>query len=214
MLRLHYHPLSPYCRKALVAVYHRGDEVAHELVDIFGDAIHSPAFRALSPFGKMPFLESPDGVIYESTSIIEYLESRGPRLLIPLDPTEARLARHLDRIGDLYIINAQKTLWWCPNGGEAPDARDLALKAWDVLTQQLADGRHYLLGDWFTLADIGAAIGSDYLMRVGMNPPSALLPWLQRCFAVEAMHRALNEALPFANSIIEERKQRTQRARR
>jgi glutathione S-transferase len=46
----------------------------------------SEAYLARSPFGKMPVLETDDdGVIFESTSIVEYLEVRRGRRLIPED---------------------------------------------------------------------------------------------------------------------------------
>ena len=109
-MRLHYHPLSPYSRKVTIAVAMRKDPIELVQIQLGGGALKKPEFLAMSPFGKMPVLETPDGPIYESTSIIELLEEAGPRVLLP-DATK-RLARHWDRIADHYLLPPYATLFW------------------------------------------------------------------------------------------------------
>jgi glutathione S-transferase len=82
-MRLHHHPLSPYSRKVVIAIQHRGDAIELAQLTLGGGALKKPEYLAMSPFGKMPTLETPEGPLFESTSIIELLEDRGPRKLLP-----------------------------------------------------------------------------------------------------------------------------------
>lgn len=101
-MRLHYHPLSPHSRKVVIAIQHRGDPIELTQIQLGSGALKRPEYLAMSPFGKMPTLETPDGPLFESTSIIELLEDRGPRKLLP--QAAQREARHWDRISDHYLL--------------------------------------------------------------------------------------------------------------
>ncbi len=120
-MRLHHHPLSPYSRKVTIAVAMRKDPIELVEIQLGGGALKKPEFLAMSPFGKMPVLETPDGTIFESTSIIELLEENGPRVLLP-DGLE-RLARHWDRISDHYLLPPYATLFWEAGTPKAEEAR-------------------------------------------------------------------------------------------
>lgn len=191
-MRLHYHPVSPYSRKVRVAMLHRGEAADARVVDVRTGELGSAAFLALSPFGKMPVLETDDGPLFESSTILEWLEHRGPRALLPRGAEG--LARHWDRIGDLYLIDAQTEIWFRPE--TAADARRNAHTAWRLLDEHLADGREFVCGRHFTLGDLGPAIATDYLERLGEAVPERIYAWKERCFAIPAMAEALEEALP------------------
>jgi len=197
MLRLHFHPMSPYSRKAWVALLHRGDAFEPVQLKLGTGALQRPEFLAISPFGKMPVLETGDAeAIIESTSIVEWLESRGPRVLIPDDREAAFAARHFDRIGDLYLMAPMATLWWEPRSDGAKETASVAATAWQLFERRL-EHRPFVAGAAFTLGDLGAAIATDYLERLGVTPPEAIAAWKTRCFEVPAMSRALAESLPF-----------------
>ncbi len=202
-MKLHYHPVSPYSRKALVAVLHRGDPVELNLIDIRQGGLRTPAFLALNPFGKMPVLETPDGPVFESTSIIEYLEERGPKSLLPAG--SERLARHFDRLGDMYLLDPQTELFFRPDTPAAQKAPETVAKAWNLLETALGDGRAFLCGATFSLGDLGAAIGTDYLVRLGLQPPQRVAAWHERCFAVPAMAQGHQEAEPMLQAMLARR---------
>src|SRR5215510_13681270 len=105
-LTLHFHPLSSFCHKVLIALYENGTPFTPKLVD-FGDAEQRAAFYALWPVGKFPVLQDSahDRMVPESSIIIEYLDQHypGKTRLIPEDPEEARVARFGDRFYDLHI---------------------------------------------------------------------------------------------------------------
>lgn len=202
-MKLHYHPISPYSRKVRAALLYRGEAHECRLLDVRAGDLASPAFRAISPFGKMPVLETIDGPLYESTSIIEWLEAKGPRRLLPRGAE--RVARHWDRVGDLYLADPMSTIWFDPSQTEAK--RPTVYTAWGLFAAQLVS-RDFVCGRHFTLGDLSAAIATDYLERLGEDPPPAVRAWRERCFAIPAMADALAEALPRLDPILAARKAR------
>lgn len=198
MDRLHYHPLSPYSRKAYVAGLLREEPFERVVIKLGEDALSHPDFLAISPFGKMPVLETAQGPVLESTSIIELWEERSTNRLLPFGGE--RVARHFDRLGDLYLIAPVAALWWEGESPAAMAAAATAYKAWALFANQLSDGRRFVVGDAFSLGDIGAAIATDYFTRLGVTPPDEILKWCQRCFEVPAMRQGLQEAMPFVEA--------------
>src|ERR1043166_7311824 len=111
-LTLHFHPLSSFCHKVLIALYENGTPFTPQLVD-FSDAAQRAAFRALWPVGKFPVLrdDARGETVPESSIIIEYLEQHypGKTRLIPADGTRALATRAADRFYDLHIhLHMQK----------------------------------------------------------------------------------------------------------
>jgi glutathione S-transferase len=209
-VRLHYHPTSPYSRKASVAVRLRGDAgepVALQLVDVTAGEHRTDAFLALSPFGKMPVLEVPgEAPIFESTSIIEHLEARGPAKLIPDDRELARQARHWDRVGDLYLLEPQSTLFFDPDAEAQQRARTTAARALALLDQRLADGRPFVCGDAFTLGDLAPAIGAAQLDWLGVVLPDGVAAWMERCHDLDAMRTEREAARPLTEALLARRR--------
>jgi glutathione S-transferase len=196
-MRLHYHPLSPYSRKVVIAIQHRGDAIEMTQIQLGSGALKRPEYLAMSPFGKMPTLETPEGPLFESTSIIELLEDQGPRKLLP--EARQREARHWDRISDHYLLPPYATLFWEAGTAQADAARQTVKTAYEVLGARL-ETSPFLAGDTFTLGDIGAAIAVDGLAHEGVSVPNRLRAWLDRCHAIEAMRASREAAMPFIES--------------
>ncbi len=105
-LTLHYHPLSSYCHKLLIALDHLAIEVDKRLLNL-GDPDERAAFLKLWPTGKMPLLVDHGRPIPETSIIIEHLQrhhARPGRSLIPHDPDQALQVRLWDRLFDLYVM--------------------------------------------------------------------------------------------------------------
>jgi glutathione S-transferase len=198
-MRLHYHPLSPYSRKASTAIAMRKDDIALRVIELGKGELESAAFREISPFGKMPVLETRAGPIIESTSIIEYLEEMGPRLLLPQNVE--RIARHFDRLGDLYLIAPVAALWWEPESEQGKAAESVARTCWPLFENALRT-HPFVTGGSFTMGDLAGAIGTDYFMRLGVTPSDAVRAWRDRCFAIPEMRASLESALPFVESTL------------
>jgi glutathione S-transferase len=105
-LTLHFHPLSSFCWKALIALYENDTPFAANQVDL-GNPAEREALLKLSPIGRFPVLEDTARreVVPESTIIIEYLDRHypGPTRFIPADAEAALQTRLRDRFLDLYL---------------------------------------------------------------------------------------------------------------
>ena len=168
-LILHYHPLSSFCWKVLVALYENGTPFAPNSVDL-GDPDERAALLKLWPIGKFPVLrdEARNETVPESTIIIDYLDRHYPgrTAFIPEDAELARRTRLRDRFFDLYVhLPMQKIVGdrlrladrKDPHGVE--EARTQLRRSYDMIEQQMAQGQAYgpwATGEAFTLADCAA----------------------------------------------------------
>ncbi len=197
-MRLHYHPLSSYSRKTAIGVGLRGDPVELHVLDVFAGDLKREAFLAMSPFGKMPALETDEGAVCESTSIIEYLEARGPRRLIPVGQ-ETR-ARHFDRLGDLYLLDPVGRFFWDKSDEVRAKAVTTTGTAWALWERELADGRPFLCGDEITLADLSAAVAAHYARTEDLPLPDAIARYHERLEAHPVLAASSAAAAPFVEA--------------
>lgn len=197
-MRLHHHPLSSYSRKTTIGVGLRGDDIELVEIDAIGGGLRTEAFLALNPFGKMPVLETDDGAVYESTSILEYLEARGPQRLIPA--AQAHRARHFDRLGDHYLLEPIGAFFW----NKSPEVREKTVttmaRAWAVWARELADGRAFVCGDEITLGDLSAAVAADYALTEGIGLPEPITPYYDRLFANPVLSASHDAAMFFVEA--------------
>lgn len=102
MIKLYGTPLSPFVRKAMLALEYKGLEYENEQT-FPGD--QSPEFRAISPLGKIPVLEH-DGFTIPDTSVIcRYLDRISPaKSLYPDDPQEEARACWLEEYADSRLV--------------------------------------------------------------------------------------------------------------
>lgn len=194
-MKLHYHPLSSYSRKTANGIGLRGDPVELVAIDAMGGELRSPAFLAMNPFGKMPVLETPEGAVFESTSILEYLEARGPRVLLPAG--QERQARHWDRLGDLYLLDAIGKFFWNKSEKVREETFATMATAWGLWEAALADGRPFLLGDTITLADLSAAVAADYAETEDVPVSPAIAAYRERLYAHPVLAASREAARPF-----------------
>jgi glutathione S-transferase len=198
-MRLHYHPLSSYSQKVVIGIALRGDAVERRELDPFKGDLRTTEYLAMNPFAKMPVLETDDdGPIFESTSILEYLEERGPRRLLPVG--QERRARHLDRLGDLYLLNPIGEFFWKKTDEVQAKATTTMAKGWGVWERELADGRPFLCGAEITLPDLGAAVASHFAVTEGITPPDAILRYRDRLLANPAVAAAEAASDPFVEA--------------
>src|SRR5437764_10767260 len=93
LLTLHFHPLSSFCHKALIALYENDTPFTPKLVNLQNEDERNALFK-LWPVGKFPVLQDSarDCMIPESSIIIEYLDQHYPGQT-KFIPAEADLAR-------------------------------------------------------------------------------------------------------------------------
>ena len=103
-MKLYSGDLSPYSAKVRMQIYAKGiEDIPLERPASFP----TPAWREVSPIGRIPVLElAPGDVIAESEVISEYLEEvyPAPRLL-GATPRESAAIRTISRLADIYLLN-------------------------------------------------------------------------------------------------------------
>ena len=159
--------------------------------------------------GKFPVLrdEGRGVTVPESSLIVEYLDRAhpGPPPLVPEDPDAAMRVHLWDRFLDHYVETPlQKVVidHFRPEGARDPhgveEAKGLLRRAWDVLDAELADGRSWLAGETFSLADCGAG---PALFYANIIEPFGGRPHVEAYYAslVErpSFARAVDEARPY-----------------
>jgi glutathione S-transferase len=175
----------------------KGIDIAKQTVDLRGGENRQEAHLKRNPHGQMPTLELDDGsYLSEITAICEYLEEKQPEPpLIGATPEERAECRMWTRRVDLNICEPLANGYRfgeglkffakrIPVAAEAsPGLKKIAANRLQWLEAQMADGRDYLCGKRFTLADILLYCFIDFGGVVGqpLDPANAhIAAWFAR----------------------------------
>lgn len=201
---------TPNGVKASIMLEETGLAYEPHLVDISQGETHTPEFLSLNPNGKIPAIIDPDGpggqplALFESGAILLYLADKTGRF-IPSDAAGRwetiqwvffQMASIGPMFGQLGFFNKFA-------GKDIDDPRPLqryvdeSRRLLGVLDARL-DGRSWLMGDEYTIADI-ATLGwvnnliTFYEARelVGYDGFAHVDTWLQRGLARPAVQRGL-----------------------
>ncbi|HEX6016014.1 MAG TPA: glutathione transferase GstA [Geminicoccaceae bacterium] len=156
-MKLYYAPgacsLSPH-----IVLREAGLDFHLERVDLASQKTETGAdYRAINPKGYVPALQLDDGqVLTEGAAIVQYLADRKPEAgLVPPAGTleRARVQEHLNFVAS-ELHKAFSPLFSPATSTEAKDAaRAKVRQRLDDVERMLADGRPFLVGDRFTVAD-------------------------------------------------------------
>ena len=169
--------LSPFVRKTLAFVSEKGLEVDVEPV---GLRSQDPAFRAASPFGKIPGFRDGDFTISDSTAIITYLEAKHPEPpLIPSDPASRARTIWYEEFADTMLVAAGGKIFFnrivSPRFLGAPGDETLVAQGQAELAPLIAyletviPAGGFLVGERLTLADIAVASPFVNLSHCGIE---------------------------------------------
>lgn len=188
MIRLHYHPRSTYARRVRIALVEKQIDHQLVLVDMAAREHRQPSSRALNPYARVPVLEEDGFVLYESTAILDYLESCYPQPpLVPGDKRGRALVSMHMKLCDLEMAPATSRIifpkrflpperW---DGTEMAACRDRVLEHLEILEQQLHE-RAYLVADTYTLADVCYTPFVHFLPLMEIGPPPTVAAWCER----------------------------------
>lgn len=161
-----YNGLSPNGARVSIFLAEKGLEIDTQHLDIMNGDTRTADFLEINPLGQVPALELESGaIITESVAICRYLESTAPRpTLFGASPeAQARIEMWNRRI-ELNLFNVLGDV----GRHELPFFRDTVeqnaayaaaqRRAFDTrlrwLDRELEDGRDFLTGDAFSIADI------------------------------------------------------------
>jgi glutathione S-transferase len=187
-IKLHYHPLSTYSRRVMMAL--REKQIAYEavVVDMVARKHRQQPYLSLNPYGRVPTIEEDGLVLYESTAILNYLEvSRPQPALVPADLRQRALVDMHMKLCDLQFTRYAATIifpkrflpkerW---NMAAIAEAKAEIEKHLAVVEQQLA-GKSFLVAQQFTLAEICYAPFLEFLPLMEITPPPGIAAWSER----------------------------------
>jgi len=202
---------TPNGVKAAIMLEEIGLPYEPHLVNIMQNETKTPEFLSLNPNGKIPAIIDPDGpggkplALFESGAILMYLADKTGKL-IPADAAGRYHAMQwvFFQVGAVGPFFGQVGFFYKFAGKDIEDKRPLqrfvdeSKRLLGVLEAQL-DGREWIMGDHYTIADIsmigwvrglvdfygaGEIVGFDQLKHV----PA----WLKRCLDRPAVQRGLN----------------------
>jgi len=190
MLKLYDYPDCPFCQKVRVVLAEKDLEYEKVFVDLRRQEQKTPEFLRMNPYGKVPVLVDEDAVIYDSTVINEYLEDEYPLpRLMPEDSQNRAQVRLLEDYCDNSFIPPTTLLLAQLRKPEAErdaqrveQAREELRRCLFYLRDKL-EGREFLVGSEFSIADASFAPRMIVLGRLGFEFEPALAPvqaWLDR----------------------------------
>ena len=203
-----YQSIGPNPRVVLMFLEEKGAVIDRAFVDIMKGENRQPDFVAKNPFGQVPLLEMDDGgYLSESTAICGYIEEKFPTpALIGSTAEERAMTNMLIRRLDYDVVGPMTTAFRGSEGlpmfkdrlrclPEAADglkacARD-GLAAFDALLE----GKTWLAGDRFTLADILLYCLTEFGKQVGQPLPEGLAnlaAWSDRVAARPSAAASMN----------------------
>jgi glutathione S-transferase len=211
-LTLHFHPLSSFCWKALIALYENNTPFAPNVVDL-GNAAERAALLKLWPIGKFPVLrdDARDRTVPESSIIIEYLDRHYPgrTRFIPAEPDLVWQTRLRDRFYDLYLhLPMQKIIGdrlraegkKDPHGVE--EAREQLRTSYRMIEVQMSAGTR-AMGEAFGLADCAAMPALFYgnMVEPFGDAHKNVTAYFERLKARPSVARVLKEAEPYFSMV-------------
>ena len=182
-----YTGMGPNPRTVRIFMAEKGIEIPLEQVDLLAGENRRPPYTDKNPAGQLPCLELDDGsFLSEITAICEYLEEIQPEPpLIGTTPEERAQTRMWTRRIDLNILEPLANGFRFGEGlgifkdrihvipQAADDLKQIAREKLEWLNGMI-EGREFIVGDRFTLADVllfgflefGATVGQPLDARL------------------------------------------------
>ena len=157
---------TPNGVKVSIALEELGLPYEAHAVDITKNETWGPEFLSLNPNGKIPSIIDPNGPggqpigLFESGAILTYLAEKTGKLL-PTDPAlrYETLQWTFFQVGHIGPMFGQFGYFFAHGGKDIEDKRPLAryrdeAKRLLALLEQRLQGRQWIMGDEYTIADI------------------------------------------------------------
>ncbi|MEH6709745.1 MAG: glutathione S-transferase N-terminal domain-containing protein [Paraglaciecola polaris] len=205
MLKLYGFDVSNYFNMIKLALAYKGLDYQVEVVY----PNQEPEFLTKSPMGKVPALETEDGMIVETNIIMEYLDVKYPdKPLYPADPFAQARVKELVKFIELYLeLPARRCHQEAFFGSKVSDEtrKDVKRALFRGMTglNRLASFSPYVAGEEFSAADIMFLYSVDLASSVAKKLFEIDL--LEGSNGAKALMAKLNE-LPEVQKIAADRK--------
>ncbi|TIM29549.1 MAG: glutathione S-transferase family protein [Mesorhizobium sp.] len=187
--------IGPNSYRVRIFMAEKGIDVPRVDVDLTKGEHKSPQFLELNSLGQIPVLVLDDGtVITESIAICRYLEALHPTpALFGSDAVSQGKVEMWNRRAEIEIFGTigSIALHSDPMFAErlvqfpafAETQREAVPAKWAWLDREIADGRPFIAGDQYSVADITAAVAAWLGAFFGADIPDSLVNvhhWLDR----------------------------------
>ncbi len=176
---------APNPRRVRIFLAEKGIDLAETPVDMMARAHKSEAFLGMNPAGQLPVLELDDGrTLAESVSICRYLEAlhTAPPLFGHDAYSVAEIDMWIRRVE--FLVTSPVGMFWRhahpftaalieQHKAFGESNRENSRRAMQWLDRQF-DGRSYVAGAAFSMADICALTTVDFARFVGLDPLEGL----------------------------------------
>lgn len=183
-----YNPISPLAAGAKVELLLKFTDLQVEFVRIPKEQWKSPEYLAKHPLGKIPTLETPEGCIYESNSILRYFARKVGKFYGETPAETASIDQWLEFANTQLQPNlarvAYPTLGYLPTTKEAYEAgrKDL-LEVLKVIDNYLKD-HEYLGSKSVSIADFAYSSALRFLFKAVLDEKARTgLPNLTKWYA-------------------------------
>lgn len=196
---------APNPRRVRLFLAEKGVAVPEVRVPLRKRAHKSPEHLARNPLGQVPTLELDDGTfLSETVSICRYLESLHPEppLFGRAALEQAQVDQWIRRV-ELQLMTPVAMFWRHAHPLTAPlltqftdfgeSNRETVRRVLSWFDGQLGDGRTWLAGETYTMADIVLLTTVDFATWIGLETPAAagaLRDWRERAAGRPALARA------------------------
>jgi len=166
-----YNSAAPNPWRVRAYLMEKGASVSLEDVNIQDGGTRTPEFLKINSLGGLPVLELDDGrFLTESIAICRYLDCQfeGPALF-GVDPYDQGLVEMWNRRMEFEIIGTVANIakhsfgYFADKIEQMPEfvenQRRMLVKKWNWLDEELKDGRPFIAGNNFSIADITGMMG-------------------------------------------------------
>ncbi len=205
-----FNSLGPNPRIVRMFAAEKGIELETEEVDLMGGANRQEAFLAKNPSGQLPTLVLGNGAcLSEVTAICEYLEDTQPTpALVGTTPEEKAETRMWTRKVDLNIAEPMANGFRYAEGlaifkdrlhciPQAADDLKATAREWIAKLDGWMEGKSYICGERFTMADVFLFGMLDFFASVGQPVDTSqknVAAWYQRVGARPSAEKSLHPA--------------------
>ncbi|WAG13048.1 glutathione S-transferase family protein [Aeromonas dhakensis] len=202
-MKLYAHPFSSYSQKVLIALYENATPFDYRNLE---EPAANAELAALWPLKRFPVLLDDGRCILESSTIVAHLQVHHPGPVSLTPPGDAGLEVHmLDRVFDNYVMTPMQKVVLDMLRPAADRDRYGVVEARELLDQiylwldQRLEGRHWIAGAGFTLADCAAAPSLFYADWAHEIPAGygRLRAYRARLLNHPSIVRVVEEARPF-----------------
>lgn len=179
--------------RCLWAAEELGLPYEQKTVNMFAGEHKEPAFLAVNPNGKLPAMTDGDLTLFESMAINTYLaDTYGKGSLQPDSPADRARANQWSHWVmaecETPLLHAILHAFGIMGYEQSPEKikeKRAELEAQLGVLDQALEGRDYLVGSRFTVADLNVASVLQWGQVAGMDwaPHGNVAAWLERCLS-------------------------------